>query len=666
MEYFAYLLFRAFTALLLSLPLIAVYRLGQAFGFLGWLVAVPYRRLVQENLTIAYGGKKSPDEIRRLTRQHFLTLGANLLSSIKTVRFDAAGIHEVCPVEGIEHAIHALDQGKGIVMVLSHMGNWELYAPLCQVLPQYKWSCIYQPLGNKYIEAYVQAARSRATLMFNRKNGFNAPTAFLREGGAVGVLIDQHAGDRGAWTPLFGRMASTSTLAGLLARRTEAALVPMAVVTTGPARWKLVIFPPVPSVGADGAPMEVEAITARLNQTLERQVDTSPADWFWVHNRWKTPKPKFLLATYRRGIVLPPEVSADALKPFRILVRSTNWLGDAVMTIPAVQAIARGRPDARITVLTPAKLADLWRVVPGVAEVLPIEGSSSVFATAAAVRRAGPFAAAVLLPNSLRAALEARLAGIPRRVGYAGHRRRWLLNQIIPEPPVAKVPHDERPHQSERYAHFAREIGVEDVARFGELPTRNTEHGTRNAEVAGPERGGWLRLAICPGAEYGPTKRWFAERFADAARKVAGQRACECVLVGVAKDAPLGAEIEKALEGVSCENLIGKTTLAELVTALRGCHLLLTNDTGTMHLAAYLGVPVAAVFGSTDPILTGPQAPPERVRILRHQVECSPCFLRECPLDLRCMKIVGADEAAGAVLSLAEEGESRPPGAVDT
>ena len=130
-------------------------------------------------------------------------------------------------------------------------------------------------------------------------------------------------------------------------------------------------------------------------------------------------------------------------------------------------------------------------------------------------------------------------------------------------------------------------------------------------------------------------------------------------MFGVAKDAGIGAEIEKALEGVAtCENLIGKTTLAELMAALRGCHLLLTNDTGTMHLAAYLGVPVAAVFGSTDPELTGPLAPPERVRILRHQVECSPCFLKKCPLDLRCMKIVGAEEAAGGRVVAGGQGEA--------
>ena len=344
----------------------------------------------------------------------------------------------------------------------------------------------------------------------------------------------------------------------------------------------------------------------------------------------------------------------ERLKPFRILVRSTNWLGDAVLTIPAIQAIARGRPDARITVLAPEKIAGLFAVVPGVAEVVPIPRKTGVLGVAAAIGRAGPFDAVVVLPNSLRSALEVFLARVPRRVGYAGHRRRWLLNQIIAEPPdpfaaegtgpeIVRRTAPARPHQSERYAHLAREIGAGTVAAAGDAPA-----GGAAASVA---RGGWLRLGLCPGAEYGPTKRWFPERFAEAAKLVAGQRACEWVLLGVEKDRALAEPIVQAL-GDRCENLIGQTTLAELIVTLRGCHALLTNDTGTMHLAAWLGVPTVAVFGSTDPILTGPLAPPERVRLLRHQVECNPCFLRECPLDLRCMKAVTAEEAAAAVLAL--------------
>ena len=246
--------------------------------------------------------------------------------------------------------------------------------------------------------------------------------------------------------------------------------------------------------------------------------------------------------------------------------------------------------------LAPGKLADFWRTVPEVAEVL---AGGGLFSTARTIRRAGRIDAAVLLPNSCRAALEVWLAGVQRRVGYAGHRRRWLLNQVIGEPrkPALPLPMKERPHQAARYHHLAQEIGAIVPRATPEVPG-----------APAPGRGGWLKLALCPGAEYGPAKRWLPERFAEVAQKVAGERPCDWVLVGTAKDAPLGETIEKALEG-RCENLIGKTTLAQLINALRACQLLLTNDTGTMHLAAWLGVPVVAIFGSTDPVLTGPRAP---------------------------------------------------------
>ena len=639
MDYLIYLLYRAVTLLVGMLPLRLVFRLGQFAGWLGYCVLSRYRRLAVANLTIAYGDKKPSSEVRQLARQHFLSLGANLLASFKAVTFDAAKLREVVEVEGMDIILAAFAQRRGIVLAISHIGNWEMFAQACQLLAEEKWATVYQPLANRHIEAHIQRTRHKVTL-FNRKNGFNAPTTFLREGGALGVLIDQHAGDGGVWTPLFGRLASTSTLAALLALRTNAVIVPMAVHTTGVGRWKLVISPPAPH---EGSAESAEIVTERLNRVLERQIDVSPADWFWVHNRWKTPKPRFLLARYKRGVVLPEDMSASDLKPFRILVRSTNWLGDAVMTIPAVQAIATGRPDARVTVLTPAKLADLWREVPGVAEVLPIPEGVGVLTVAANVRRAGPFDAAVLLPNSLRAALEVKLAGVPRRVGFPGHRRHWLLNQIVEEELIPTPSGgDPRRNQTYRYARLAEAIGAGEITvnGAGRLPSG-----------AGGERGGWLRVGICPGAEYGPTKRWPAERFAEAAKLVAAERACEWTIFGVAKDAPYAAVIEGAL-GERCENLVGKTTLAELMTALRRCDVLLTNDTGTMHLAAYLGVPVAAIFGSTDPVLTAPLVPAERLRILRRQVECSPCFLKECPLDLRCLHAVSAEEATNAVLDL--------------
>jgi lipopolysaccharide heptosyltransferase II len=163
------------------------------------------------------------------------------------------------------------------------------------------------------------------------------------------------------------------------------------------------------------------------------------------------------------------------------------------------------------------------------------------------------------------------------------------------------------------------------------------------------------KLGLCPGAEYGPAKRWLPERFAEVALTIANKRPVQWILFGTAADSELGAAIETSL-GTSCVNRIGQTTLDELAGELRECALLLTNDTGTMHLATLLGVPVVAIFGSTEPRLTGPLGTGHQVH--RHQVECSPCFLRECPIDFRCMKAVSVEEVAESVSSLLEKWES--------
>src|SRR4029077_17617676 len=157
------------------------------------------------------------------------------------------------------------------------------------------------------------------------------------------------------------------------------------------------------------------------------------------------------------------------------------------------------------------------------------------------------------------------------------------------------------------------------------------------------------RLGLCPGAEYGPAKRWLAEGFIQTGSAVAARLQIQWVLFGTERDRPVGEQIAAGL-GQNCLNRIGQTTLNELVTELRQCRMLLTNDTGTMHLASLLGVPVVAIFGSTEPRLTGPLG--QHDLVIRHHVECSPCFLRDCPLDFRCMKEVRTDEVREAVLSV--------------
>ena len=625
MDRAVFLLYRLASGALCLLPLTAVFRLGWALGTVAYFISGKYRRLVLRNLGIAFGREKSPAELRTLAREHFATLGANLLSSIKLPRLSREEIQGVVTMEGLETLTTGAAAGKGFVMVISHLGNWEMFAQLSPILFPCPVGTIYQALGNPHIDAEVRRDRARLGLsVFERKDGFGAASKFMREGGAVGVLVDQHAGDAGLWCPLFGRLASTSTLAATLALRTGAWLVPAAVHTAGVARWRCVIRPQILPRGEDAT-----AITVRINEMLEGQIRVQPADWFWVHNRWKLPTPKFLLATYKRGVVCDPE----SAQPFRILIRSTNWLGDAVMNIPAVRAIKRGRPDAHVTILTAAKLADLWKQVGEVDEIISIESTDNVFSVAKKIRR--DFDTAILFPNSLRAALEVWLAGIPRRVGFPGHRRAWLLNQVFHGKKKKKNARPEPPkHQVHHYLALAEFIGA-DIEGAAIYETRNQKPETRNQ-----------RIGLCPGAEYGPTKRWFPERFGEVVRAVSASRGCEWVLFGVSKDAPLGEEILHEFSG-SHRNLIGKTTLAELIAELRACDLLLTNDTGTMHLAAFLGVPTVSLFASTEPALTGPLGSGHRV--VRHHVACSPCFLRECPLDLRCMNTIEVAEVAAVV-----------------
>jgi heptosyltransferase-2 len=645
-DFIVYLLYRLGAAIVSTLPLPLLFASGQFLGFCAWIILGKYRRLAQRNVAIALGNEKSPRELRSLVRRHFQRLGANLLCSIKLTRMPPKQILRRVKVENIESMDNRFRAGVPVVLALSHLGIWELFA---QLMPEFvgyvRNGSVYQKLGNRFIDEHIRRTRSRTGLeLFDRKEGFQPVIDLLRSGGGVGVLCDQHAGDHGLWTPFFGRLASTSPLAALLAKRTGAAVIAAAVYTSSLARWRIVFTERFDAQGTS-----IGALTAKINEIVEQQIRSAPEDWFWVHNRWKTPQPNFLLARYKRGVFVPPNISTQDLKPFRILIRSSNWLGDAVMSVPAVRAIKAGRPDAHLTVAAPLKIAPLWKLVPEVDAIIPL-ASDSIVSNLRSLPRGPGFDAAIVFPNSLRVALESRLAGLPRRVGYRGHSRSWLLNQIIPEAPRTGPIE----HQSIHYLRIAEECGA---------GTSNARQPTPNAQLRNPNQTSnssqdeSVRLAdierqtligLCPGAEYGPAKRWLPERFAEVAARVNTQSPAQWVLFGTKSDAAIGEQIANAL-GDHCINRIGQTTLEQLIDELRPCRLLLTNDTGTMHLAALLGIPVVAVFGSTEPYLTGPLG--VRHTVLRHHVECSPCFLRNCPIDFRCMKAIGVQEVVDAVLS---------------
>jgi len=639
LDFVVYLLYRAGLTIAALFPIRLLFVLGQLFGFCVWLVSGKYRRLAQRNVAIAFADEKTSAEMRRLVRSHFQRLGANLLCSVKLTAMSPEKILRRVEVENIEAMDREFRAGVPVVLVLSHLGTWELFAQLMPKFVGYvRNASVYQKLGNRFIDEHVRRTRGQTGLeLFNRQQGFQPVIDLLRSGGGVGVLSDQHAGDHGLWTPFFGRLASTSPLPALLAKRTRAALIAAGVYTIGPARWRMVFTERFDQPKADAS---VGTLTSEINQIIERQIRVAPEDWFWVHNRWKTPEPNFLLARYKRGVYLPPGVSPQDLKPFRILIRSSNWLGDAVMSVPAVRAIKAGRPDARVTIAAPENIAPAWKLVSEVDGIIPLP-SRSLFSVARLVRCRPSFDVAILFPNSLRAAFQILLSEIPRRVGYRGHWRRWLLNQIVAEPRKPGPPE----HHAFRFLRIAHGCGADtsklDSSRTGVQQSTSDLQMTTNRQA--------VKIGLCPGAEYGPAKRWLPERFAEAAKKIGAQSSVRWILFGTARDVAVGGQIAAVL-GDHCVNRIGQTTLDQLIEELRECRLLLTNDTGTMHLAALLGVPVVAIFGSTEPRLTSPLG--NGHIILRHHVECSPCFLRQCPIDFRCMKAVSVEEVADAVLSI--------------
>jgi lipopolysaccharide heptosyltransferase II len=374
----------------------------------------------------------------------------------------------------------------------------------------------------------------------------------------------------------------------------------------------------------------------------------------------------------------------------RILVRGTNWLGDAVMTTPALLRLRERFPEGHITLLTPEKLRDLWLAHPAVNGIISIAPHENVFSVGRKLR-AGKFDLALIFPNSPRSAIETWLAGIPQRIGYARPWRNFFLtNAIAPRSEAAKMRKrsvtevkklargtgfqpvnpslhtGQRPvplsnaHQIHECLHLAAALG----ANPEPLPptlfvTPDEIEAAKNKfrldKITGPIFG------LNAGAEYGPAKRWPIEKFIAAAREIQQRTNCVWLIFGGKADAASqrAADILSAEQnfrqdaGSTFLNLAGKTSLHELMVLLKICRVLLTNDSGPMHVAAALGTPVVVPFGSTSPELTGPGLPGDtRHHLLKSDAPCSPCFRRKCPIDFRCMNGISVERVVEAVLSL--------------
>lgn len=342
-------------------------------------------------------------------------------------------------------------------------------------------------------------------------------------------------------------------------------------------------------------------------------------------------------------------MASDA--PFRILVRVPNWVGDAVMSLPALMKLQEKFPPAELFVLARPGVADLYRGVPGIRRVLLFRNHDRHRGLRGWIRlvrelRREQFHLAVLFQNAFQAALLTALAGIPQRVGYARDGRGPLLTHPLPVPRAGEIP----AHETYYYLELLRRAGwlpslpvVEQIRLSPDAAL--VERMRRVLEEEGVFQRG-MRVVMAPGATYGSAKCWLPERYAALADRLVEAFDAAVLLCGTPAEARLGQEIASHMRSEPV-SLIGRTSLAEFLALLPSIDLFIGNDSGAMHLAAGVGLPQVVIFGPTDEHGTGPLN--ARARLVKHPVECSPCFLRHCPIDHRCMTRVSVDDVWQAV-----------------
>jgi heptosyltransferase-2 len=346
-------------------------------------------------------------------------------------------------------------------------------------------------------------------------------------------------------------------------------------------------------------------------------------------------------------------VKSDNRPPDRILVRAVNWVGDTVLVYPAVRQLAEAFPGSRIAVLAPEHLVELWEGFPGVDEVIsfrPGKGGRGFLEDlrVSRVLREGRFDLAVIFPRSFRSALQVRMAGIPVRIGYGDEGRSFLLTHAVPR--GRKLLEVHRVHY---YRALLSGLGGSEEVRPPRIALKDAERQWAQRTLQEPGLlDGRVLIGMNPGATYGLAKCWLPDRFSELGRRLADRTGASILVFGKGSERPLAEEILAGLGGNGVD-LVGKTGLLQLAALLDRCRLLVTNDTGTMHVAAAVDTPVVALFGSTDPVTTGPWG--EGHTVVRKKVDCSPCLKRVCPTDHRCMNLITVDDVEEAVLRSLEE-----------
>ncbi|MEY4940270.1 MAG: hypothetical protein RIQ93_2005, partial [Verrucomicrobiota bacterium] len=546
------------------------------------------RRLILSNLHHAFPAKPRAwhravgrESCHRLIETALLSLATPFLSKRRYREIVSASPELVACFT--EHAI----KPEATLICSPHLAYWEAQTAISLILPGPfpEFGTIFRPLDNPAANHLVKTSRERYGMkLLSRKDGFAEALKILRRKGFVGLLFDQNAGQQGALTTLFGRVCSTTELAGLMAEKFNARVY--GIFPRRRAFWRVEIS--VQRIASEGSS---HGVTLALNRWLEqllRSDDNLCASWLWAHDRWRhQDQPSKRLRIEARRNLLAEDLSARGLarlpRGTRIWVRLPNWLGDVIIALPLLRALRQARPDAEITLVGRAAFLP-WLETLGVADhlkALPKRGPG-YFARFWGWRGAFPDIW-LLFTNSFRGDAEAWLAGARHRFGITRPGRpRTLLSHAYP---VADEFDEGAHHQLELWENFLRHFGLD--SPLDRSPFLPESSATRLIPAS---------IGLIPGSENNPRKRWPVDHWRALIASLPGEH---FVIFGTTGDASIARAIAAGHDSARVQNLAGQTDLLQFGAALRECRMLVTNDTGGMHLANALGVPLIGLFGPT-------------------------------------------------------------------
>ncbi len=349
-HYPTYWLYRTFEFFLRLMPMELVCVIGGALGQAGWLLMHGRREMVIRNLRIALGEELDIQEIRNLCRQTFRNSGVNFLASVRATTMSADELRKRMKIDGIEHLESATAQGHGAILLLAHMGNWEMLTQMHLVAPcLVPLAGLYRPLDNPLLDRLIKRRRqSMGTTLFSRRDGFFKPISHLKSGGTLGAIADQHAGDHGMAVPFFGKLTSMTNLPALLHRRTGAPVIPVSMVTCSPGNWRIVVHPALDI--NEEQKKNASEITALCAKAYETVMLEHPTDVLWMHRYWRVgaKSPLKIDGTQKKK---PTAAESAARKPFNVLVftgRSTTADEDLQHHL---HHLKHYRPDMRVTLV---------------------------------------------------------------------------------------------------------------------------------------------------------------------------------------------------------------------------------------------------------------------------------------------------------------------------